>query len=254
MYSELPVENDSRLKLNLDELQRHYMPHLFLQALGLPGEVSLYLLEIGFRHSKQTMEAIYKVTWQVSSYSAELEVLLNQSPDRFINGVVLYRLATYRNFGVDTPEKERLIFEASRLIKEKDDALLSADELAVLGKVCWFNMRLTVPYFSVFTSFDDALCYFERASSLGCEESTLLLAKAFKNGLYGCVSNLTKAVDYELRGYRMGNLQMTADLAQTLEEMPSLVSELSFKELYKIGASRGDAFSKRKCLQYNLSY
>lgn len=251
MYSELPVENDSRLKLSDEELESHYMPHLFLQSLGLLKEVSLYLLELGFRHSRQTVDALYKTTWVHNKYFAELVELSSRLPDRFVNGVVLYRLAYYRYSDEDTEKKERLFLDAQRLLKEKDETKLSADDHHYLGRLCLY---MTWTSESHDENTDEAIKYFERASLLGCEESTLLLALSYKKGYLRRTPNLTKAVHYELKGYEMGNCEMTVCLAESLQKAPSLAPNLSFKELYKIGASQGNQVAILKCRIHNLSY
>lgn len=227
------------------------MPHLFLQALGLLKEVSLYLLELGFRHSRQTVDALYKTTWVHNKYFPEIVALSSRLPDRFVNGVVLYRLALYRYPNSDSEEKERLFLEAQRLLKEKDETKLSADDYHYLGRLCLYMTRTSESYDE---NTDEAIEYFERASLLGCEESTLLLAMSYKNGYFRRTPDLTKAVHYELKGHEMGNCEMTAYLAESLEKSPSFAPNLSFKELYKIGASQGNQLAITKCRQYNLIY
>lgn len=251
MYSELPVENDSRLKLSNEELKSHYMSHLFLQALGLLKEVSLYLLELGFRHSRQAVDALYKTTWIHNNYFAELVELSSRLPDRFVNGVVLYRLALYRYPNNDAEEKERLFLEAQRLLKEKDETKLTADDHHYLARLCLYMTRTSESHDE---NTDEAFKYFERASLLGCEESTLVLAMSYKKGYFRRTPDLTKAVHYELKGHEMGNCEMTAYLAESLEKSPSFAPNLSFKELYKISASQGNRLAIMKCAIHNLSY
>jgi TPR repeat protein len=187
------------------------------------------------------------VTWPLTEYheySVGLTVLLNQLSDRFVNGVVLYRLAHNQYAGTDNPEKARLYFEASRLIKEKDETYLSADDFFTLGSIAMFD----------FGNSKTALGYFKRASFLGCEQSTLYLAKLYRKGPNGATRDFTKAFRYQLQAYQMGILKIATHLAVSLESTPSLAPELSFKEFYKIGASLGDDWAIMKCSQHSLTY
>lgn len=245
------MDNDSRLKLGIDELKRHYMRHLFLQVLGLPNEVSLYVLDVGFRHSRATMFAIYMAPFcGLDAPDAKIDSYF--LPDRFINGVVLYRCAGYAYFNGDITKQEnaRLITEAQRLLDEKDDKHLSADELSTLGRLRYYfsgEDPIEIEHACIIN-------YHERASLLGSLESILFLAKSYKHGHYGLKVDIVEAFRYYKQGYEVGCPESTAQIATIISWHPSFAPELSSKTLYQKAASFGHGHAIMICKRDGYPY
>lgn len=245
------MDNDSRLKLCIDELKRHYMRHLFLQVLGLPNEVSLYVLDVGFRHSRATLFDIYMAPF-CGLDAPDVEIDSYNLPDRFINGVVLYRYAGYAMSNGIISEKEnvRLISEAKRLLEEKDDKQLSAEELSTLGRLGYYfsgKDPMSVERAGIIN-------YHKRASLLGSLESTLFLANSYQHGLYGFKVDTTEAFRYYKRGYEMNCPESTTAIAALISRIPSFAPELSSITLYQKAASLGNKFARVKCYANNYPY
>lgn len=227
------------------------MRHLFLQVLGLPNEVSLYVLDVGFRHSRATMFAIYMAPFcGLDAPDAEIDSYF--LPDRFINGVVLYRYAGYAYFNGDITRQEnaRLITEAQRLLDEKDDKQLSADELSTLARLRYHfsgEDPLEIEHAGIFN-------YHKRASLLGSLESILFLANYYKQGYYGLGVDTAEAFRYYKRGYEMNCPESTAQIAAMISWNPSFAPELSSKTLYQKAASLGHGHAIMICKANNYPY
>jgi TPR repeat protein len=211
------------LKLPLPELQILYTKHLILKEL-LIKDVSLYIFSVCFLYRKQVAFEIY----QKQDFKNALP-LLESLEDRFINGIVSYRL------GYCYDINSHFFTNAYTLFNNKKD--LSPEELFYMGCIYAYgkggiakNNEKAIEYYEL-ANYPKALVY------LGC---------AYRDGTIGVIQNDETAVMYFEKALNCSDGK--CHLAYMLEFGRGIAQNSnSSKELYISAAKNNDMYAISRC-------
>ncbi len=247
---------ESKLKLPFDELRTLYMHHLLLQEMGLLKEVSLYALLLEFTQRRARILAVLadppNPRVAICCYAR-----LCKFEDRYVNSLVAYYWAE-QSFYSD----EILTEEQNQELYENAYQLLRSERTA--EKMCYLGLLYKELGWQR-ASLRDAKYFLHEAASLGSTKALLELAKDARRD-----ETYELAICYYARGVSLDCLEATMQLAALLENVPflreqtamqlvpllrdiSVLTEyhsLSFTDLYKRAALRGNAQAIKKCKEH----
>jgi len=210
------------LKLPLLELKILYTKHLILKEL-LIKDVSLYILSVCFLYRKQVAFEIYKT----QNFKNALP-LLKCLEDRFINGIVAYRIG-YCDDG------DKFYTNAYTIFKNKKD--LSPEELFYMGCIYAHGRGCITKNNEKAITFYKLSSYPKAYVCLGC---------AYRDGTIGVIQNDETAVMYFEKALNCSDGK--CHLAYMLEFGRGITQNSNrSKELYMSAAKDNDKFAIVRC-------
>lgn len=233
---------ESRLKLPIDELRTLYTRHLLLQGL-VNKDVSLYVLSLGYKHTRE--KTVYLAANNRNHTETETcWQSLCQLESRYVDGVVAYHYAMFACcMSSVRREYKRFLYEnAYQLLVSRDTPTELYYVARLLKETDWnrYNVR-------------KAIRLLERAAGSGSIDALLHLGGFYK--ARGTLVDFIKALNYYRDAIDLNSTKAMLDLAQLLECVLPLRKHcsLSFLDLYKQAALKGDAYAIIKCCEYAIS-
>lgn len=239
-------DQNSKLKIPFSELKELYTRHLLLKEVILV-ELSLYILSLSFLSKKEKAFILYE------EEKENAFTLLNKLEDRFINGVVSYRLgychANCSSMGVkNLTTSHQFYFNAYQIFKNQKGENPSPLELFYLGAI-YKDGKGGAP-----RSNEEALRYYGLSASHGFGKALVNLGCAYRDG-DGVEKSYEKAVMYFEKAAAQNFPAGMCHLAYMMEFGYGTARELYLSnELYKNAAKHGDQYSFERCKVLGLEF
>jgi TPR repeat protein len=240
---------DSRLKLPPDELSYHTQKLLCLLECTTNLDVSLYILSLCFFHRKQLAFNFYEKEKTVAF------TLLTKLEDRFINGVVSYRIgyiystsSSDSDFPLSNAEMSVQFFRtAFRTLKQQVVTTLSGLELFYIGAI--YKDGKGIPQNN-----EKALKYYELSCNKKFGKALVNIGCMYRDG-DGVTLSYEKAVSYYEIATEIKYVPGICHLAYMLEFGFGIKkdTERAYK-LYQISAACGENYSIDRCKILGLTY
>jgi len=232
-------DQNSKLKIPFVEVKELYTRHLLLKEVILV-ELSLHILSLSFLNKREKAYALYEEE-KDNAFN-----LLNSLEDRFINGVISYRLgfchAHCSSMGVKnmTASKE-FYLNAYQLFKNQKEETLSPLELFYMGAIAKDGKGGTP------RSSEEALRYYKLSASQGFGKALVNLGCAYRDG-DGVTKSYEMAVEYFEKAAAQNFPQGMCHLAYMMEFGYGTAKELyRSNQLYQDAAKSRDQYSIERC-------
>ncbi len=210
------------LKLPLEELKILYTKHLILKEF-LINDVSLYILSLCFLYRKQIAFDLYN-----NKDHKKALPLLESLEDRYINGIVAYRI------GYCHENHNYYYYYAYNILKNKKD--LSSKELYYMG--CMYKDGKGTEKNS-----EKAIACYKLSNH---SKAFVQLGCAYRDGILNVIINNETAVMYFEKALNSSNGQ--CHLAYMLEHgYGILLNNNRSKELYISAAKGGNIYAIERC-------
>lgn len=223
----------SKLRLPALELKLLYTRHLLLETVLLK-ELSLYILSISLVERKQKAFIFYE---QNADKSSECLLLLESLEDRFVNGIVSYRIGfCLQNY--DFYRNAYNIF--------KDKLNLSPIELFYLAAIYKDGKG------GINKNIQEALRLYKLSADSGYFKAMINLGCAYRDG-DGVDKNNEIAVTYFEKAVSINSREGKCHLAYMLEFGHGINKNIDrSNELYIDAAKDGDKYSIERCKILNI--
>lgn len=231
----------SKLNLPLPELKILYTKHLILKEL-LIEELSLYILSLCFLHRKQNAFSIYlncsPYSHDKEEYKKNAMPLLLSLEDRFINGIVSYRIGYCDN------QYSKFFYNAYNIFIKQTH--LSPEELFYMGAIYEYGKG------GITKNNEEAIKFYKLSGDSGYSKAYVNLGCCYRDGTTGVIENHEIAVMYFEKAALLNLPSGKAHLAFMTEFGYGTTKNDNFsKELYISAAKDGDRYSIGRCNNMN---
>lgn len=234
---------NSRLKIPAAELRENYLKHLALCEVTL-SDVSLYIMSIIFFLKKEIAFENYEKLEKNLSLPQLLAL-----PDRFINGIMSYRLGYVYGDKVlkCVSLSEQYYRNAHALFMERKDGSLSALELFYIGAM--YKDGKGIP-----ADNNLALKYYELSANQGFGKALINLGCVYRDG-DGVTKNYEKAVRCYQQAANQNYPPGLCHLAYMSEFGYGMKRDTKrAQELYIVSAQKGEKYSIERCKALKLNW
>lgn len=223
----------SKLNLPLPELKILYTKHLILKEL-LINELSLYILSLCFLYRKQYAFNIYINCPREEKALPFLESL----EDRFINGIVSYRI------GFCYGQISKFYCNAYNIFKNQKQ--LSPEELFYMGSIYELGKG------GVTKNNEKAIEFLKLSGDSNCPKACVKLGCVYRDGTIGIIRNYVTAVMYFEKATSLNLPAGKCHLAYMMEFGLGITKNSNrSKELYISAAKDNDEYSINLCKRMN---
>ncbi len=224
----------SRLHLDHEELKNLYTPHLLLKEVILT-DLSLTILSFVFLLKKHSLYKFYECELHDNLYALFLTL-----EDRFINGVISYRVAHLS----EQPDS-KYYKNAYKLLIEKNLSSLSGIELLYLGVMYCHGHGVSI-------DIKKGLKYYHLSGDKRCGRAFTNIGYHYQ---YNIMKDDKKAIFYYEKAISLDENCAKSLLAYMMEcGIGVKMNKNRANQLYISAARRNHSFSIYKCEQLNLNY
>lgn len=225
----------SKLNLPLSELKILYTKHLILKEL-LIDELSLYILSLCFLHRKQYAFNVY-ISCSGSSeeeYRKKVLPFLESLEDRFVNGIVSYRI------GYCYGQTSNFYYNAYNIFKNQNH--LSPEELFYMGSIYELGKG------GITKNNEKAIELLELSGDSNNPKACASLGCAYRDGTVGVTRNYVTAVMYFEKATSLNLPAGKCHLAYMIEFGLGITKNINrSKELYISAAKGNDEYAINIC-------
>lgn len=229
----------SKLKLPLEELKILYTRHLLLKEL-FPQELSLLILSLCFIYRKQNAFDIYlKYSYDQKECEKNVLPLLQSLEDRFINGIVSYKIGYC---GAD-----KFYYNAYNIFIKQP--VLCPQELFYMGAIYEYGKG------GVIKNYQEAFKFYKLSSDEGYIKADINIGCFYRDGSLGITKDYATAITYFEKAAKLGSPGGKCHLAYMLQFGLGIDKNfLLSKELYISSAKDGNIYAIETCKRYKFDF
>lgn len=230
----------SRLQLEFNELKILYTPHLILKEVTLP-EISLTILSfVFFVKKKIAFDSYYQKNYRIAwAHLLSLE-------DRFINGIVSYRIA-YSLGAIDKSCNSEFYVTSYKILSQKSDTQLTGEEACYLAQI--YNEGKRISKNNV-----EAIRLYNLSIDKGFGKAMVNMGVKYRDG-EGVDKNYEMAINYFKKGVLVDYSEAKVHLAYMIELGYGINKDIKCSnKLYISAAKQGSLYAINKCEALLLTY